>query len=175
MNSIDRNQPAKNREDLRGDAAIRRIRDMVEQSQTCFFCTHASVADSTGARPMTVLKTDDDGTLWFLSASDSHKNLELQRDSRVTLHFQGTKHSDFLLLHGSATANRDRAKIEELWNPIFKTWFTEGLDDPRITVIAVFPVEGYYWDTKHGNFVAGINMFLGAALGEPSMTRSTGG
>ena len=28
--------------------------------------------------------------------------------------------------------------------------------DPRITVIKVTPSDGYYWDTKHGNAVAGI-------------------
>lgn len=47
-----------------------------------------------------------------------------------------------------------------------KTWFTEGIDDPRITVIKVTPSAGYYWDTKHGQFVAGIKMLLGAAIGQ---------
>ncbi len=45
-----------------------------------------------------------------------------------------------------------------------KTWFTEGVDDPRITVIRVQPNEGYYWDTKHGSAVAGIKMLIGAAI-----------
>ena len=47
-----------------------------------------------------------------------------------------------------------------------KTWFTERVDDPRITVIKVTPSEGYYWDTKHGNAVAGIKMLIGAATGK---------
>lgn len=50
------------------------------------------------------------------------------------------------------------AKIKELWEPIVKTWFTEGADDPRITAIKVAPAEGYYWDTKHGMAVAGVNV-----------------
>ncbi len=47
-----------------------------------------------------------------------------------------------------------------------KTWFTEGEDDPRITVIKVAPLDGYYWDNKQGNAVAGVKMMIGAALGK---------
>ena len=47
-----------------------------------------------------------------------------------------------------------------------KTWFTEGIDDPRITVIRFAPEGGYYWDNKHGNAVAGIKMLIGAAIGK---------
>jgi general stress protein 26 len=49
---------------------------------------------------------------------------------------------------------------------MIKTWFTEGKDDPRITVIQVTPTDGYYWDTKHGNFIAGIKILIGAATGK---------
>jgi hypothetical protein len=40
------------------------------------------------------------------------------------------------------------------------------VDDPRITVIKVAPVDGYYWDTKHGMAVAGVKMMIGAMLGK---------
>jgi hypothetical protein len=30
----------------------------------------------------------------------------------------------------------------------------------------VTPVQGYYWDNKHGNTVAGAKMLLGAAIGQ---------
>jgi len=114
---------------------------------------------------MSVQQVDDQGNLWFLSAADSHKNAEIERDPTVHLFFQGSKHSDFLTLSGRASISRDRAKIEELWEPMVKTWFTEGKDDPRITVIKVTPNEGYYWDTKHGMAVAGVKMLVSAAIG----------
>ena len=163
MDSINRNQPENNQEDLRAREAIEKIREIVEDAPNCFFCTAAG-RGSTGARPMNVRQVDKDGNLWFLSASDSHKNEELATDPAVTLFFQGSPHSDFLHLTGRATIMRDRAKIEELWEPVIRTWFTEGKDDPRITVIKVTPTEGYYWDTKHATAVAGIKMLLGAAL-----------
>ena len=166
MNSINENQPEKNHEDLEGDRAIERIKATADKAKSCFFCTAAAGWGSNGVRPMNVRKVDDDGNLWFLSAEDSHKNEELARDSHIKLFFQGSPHSDFLFLTGHATVSRDKGKIRELWEPVLKTWFTEGMDDPRITVIKVAPVEGYYWDNKHGGAVAGVKMLIGAMAGK---------
>ena len=166
MDSINRQQPETNHADLDGPEAIAKIKELVGRAQTCFFCTAEPVDGSSAARPMSVQQVDDAGNLWFLSAIDSHKNLEVVADPTVKLYFQGSAHSDFLLLRGRAAILRDKAKIEELWEPIIKTWFTGGVDDPRITVIKVTPTDGYYWDTKHGIAVAGIKMLIGAALGK---------
>ena len=165
MDSINANQPEATQQDLTAEAAVEKIRELVESAETCFFCTAVSTGRSEAARPMSVRQVDEDGALWFLSASDSHKNAELEVDPHVKLFFQGSKHSDFLQLNGRATITTDRAKIEELWEPVIKTWFTEGVDDPRITAIRVVPSDGYYWDTKHGNAVAGLKMMIGAAFG----------
>lgn len=166
MDSINAQQPEKNHEDLNGPDAVKRIRDTVKKAETCFFCTGSPHSGSDGIRPMNVRQVDDNGTLWFLSSVDSHKNEELERDATVVLLFQGGPHSDFLHLIGTARISRDKAKIKELWEPVLKTWFTEGIDDPRITAIQVVPSRGYYWDNKHGNLVAGVKMLIGAATGK---------
>ncbi|HSC68175.1 MAG TPA: pyridoxamine 5'-phosphate oxidase family protein [Cellvibrio sp.] len=166
MDSINKNQTEHNHEDLNGAAAVEKIKQIVEKAESCFFSTLVAVADSCGTRPMGVQQVDDEGNLWFLSSSDSHKNQEIAINPEVTLHFQGSAHSDFLVLKGRASVARDHNKIKELWKPIFKTWFTEGEDDPRISVVKVTPTEGYYWDTKHGFAVAGIKMAIGALTGK---------
>lgn len=166
MDSINRNQPEVNRVDLSGADAIERVRKTVEKNGTCFFCTATSTGGSQAARPMGALEVDDAGTLWFLSASDSHKNAEIEQSPLVWLFFQGSEHSGFATLHARAHVTRDKAKIKALWKPIMKTWFTEGEDDARITAIAVEPVSGYYWDNKHGDMVAGVKMAVGAAIGK---------
>jgi len=166
MNSIDKNQPEDNHKDLSGNEAIKKIKTLVEKADTCFFCTSVGLGESGSARPMGVLNTDDNGTLWFLSPKDSDKNKEIASNPKVHLYFMGSPHADFLHLEGTARISDDKAKIRELWQPTLKTWFTEGEDDPRISVIKVTPSEGYYWDTKHGNMVAGIKILIGAAIGK---------
>ena len=165
MTSIDKNQPEHNREDLCGPKAVEKIREIVRRAQNCFFCTATAAGGAGAARPMNVRQVDDDGNLWFLSAADSHQNAEIAADPAVRLYFQGSPHSDFMQLDGRATVSTDKAKIAELWTPVAKTWFTGGQDDPRITVVKVAPADGYYWDTKHGDTVAGVKMLIGAALG----------
>jgi len=166
MDSINRQQAEDNREDLRGTEAGRKIKELAGKSSTCFFCTNITTGQPLTTRPMSVQKMDEEGNLWFLSASDSHKNLEIKNDSHVHLLFQGSKHSDFLSLYGTATISKEKRLIEELWEPLLKTWFTEGVEDPRITVIKVDVKEGYYWDNKHGNAIAFMKMAAGALMGK---------
>jgi general stress protein 26 len=164
MDAINREQPEDNRQDLAGADAVARVRETVKKTESCFFCT--SLGDGPeDARPMSVQQVDDDGTLWFLSASDSHKNTQIAQSPEVQLFFQGSEHSGFLTLNGHATVTRDPTRIDALWKPIYKTWFTEGRDDPRITALAVKPSSGHYWDNKHGDAVAGVKMLVGAAIG----------
>lgn len=166
MDSINQQQPEKNHEDLQGIEAGKKIKELASKTSTCFFCTSISGGKPVNARPMSVQKMDEQGNFWFLSASDSHKNAEIAQDNKVQLLFQGSAHSDFLTVCGNATISQDKEMIKELWEPIIKTWFTRGVDDPRITVIKVETEEGYYWDTKHGNAIAFVKIAAGAIMGK---------
>ena len=166
MDSINKQQAEDNFENLHGSEAIEKIKSLTEKAGTCFFCTHIQSGEPFVTRPMAVQQVDDDGNLWFLSADDSHKNAELSDDAAVQLLFQGSNYSDFLSLYGTATISKDKAKIKELWNPMLKTWFTEGVDDPRISLIKVDPEGGYYWDTKHSMPVGLVKRIAGAIMGK---------
>lgn len=166
MNSINKQQAEENHKDLQGAEAGIKIKALAGKNNTCFFCTDITTGKAITARPMAVQKMDEAGNFWFLSASDSHKNQEIQMNNYVQLLFQGSAHSDFLSIYGVATISTDKELIKELWEPLLKTWFTGGVDDPRITVIKVDTKEGYYWDNKHGNAIALIKMAAGAALGK---------
>ncbi len=166
MDSINKQQEEKNHEDLQGTEAGKKIKELAEAAQSCFFCTNIISGSPVNTRPMAIQKVDEDGTFWFLSAKDSHKNAEIKKDAHVQLFSQGSAHSDFLSIYGTATISTDKAKIKELWEPLYKTWFTEGEDDPRITVIKVEIEKGYYWDTKHGSAVSFMKTVAGAIMGK---------
>jgi general stress protein 26 len=166
MDSINRQQAEQNRQDLSGIDAARRVKHMADAAESCFFVTAATTGETNGVRPMSVRQTDDAGNLWFLSSTDSHKNHELAASPAVKLYFQVGHHAGFLELEGRAEVLQDRSRIKELWNPLLKTWFTGGEDDPRITVIRFTPQSGYYWDNKHGNVVAGAKVAVGALIGK---------
>ncbi len=166
MDSINKQQAEENHKDLSQAEAALKIKELAEKAQVCFFCTRIITGKTVQVRPMSVQKIDDQGNCWFLSASDSHKNLELMEDPAMQLLFQGSSHSDFLSLYGKAEISTDKAKIKELWQPIVKNWFTGDEDDPRITVIKFTPSEGYYWDTKHGSLVSFLKIAVGTVIGK---------
>lgn len=165
MDSINQQQPEENRADLQGAKAAEKIKELTGKAGTCFFCTEPIGGGALVTRPMALKETDEDGTLYFLSSNDSHKNQQIAANPSVQLMLQGSDYSDFLHLRGRATISTDKEKIKELWNPMLKTWFTEGVDDPRITVIAVHPEEGYYWDTKHNMAIGLLKRVAGAITG----------
>jgi len=166
MDSINQQQPEENFRSLNGPEAVAKIKELAEQAKSCFFCSCIKTGLPLSTRPMSVQKIDDEGNFWFLSSKDGHKNEEIVHDPFVHLLFQGSAHSDFLNIYGIAAASDDKEKIKELWEPILKTWFTDGVDDKRISVIKVEPVSGYYWDNKHGNAIALVKQLAGAAMGK---------
>jgi len=136
--------------DLSSSEAISKIQELVNEIKTCMFCTYKG--DRLESRPMSTQNVDDEGNIWFLSDKNSAKNKAIHVDSEVELlYLQGT--DKFISLHGTATISQDKEKIKELWTPIAKIWFTEGVGDPAISVIKVAFDDGYYWDTKHGKMV----------------------
>ncbi len=166
MDSINQQQKEDNFKNLIGQEALDKIKDLAGKAGGCFFCTKIETGSSFKTRPMAPEKIDDDGNFWFLSANDSHKNKEIEADPAVQMLFQGSSYSDFLTLYGKATISTDKQKIDELWDAQMKTWFTEGKDDPRITVIKFTPTEGYYWDVKTNMAVAMVKRAYGAIVGE---------
>lgn len=166
MDSINKQQPEDNFKNLVGAEALEKIKELAKKAGGSFFCTKIRTGEHFNTRPMAAEHIDDNGNFWFLSANDSHKNADIQADPAVQMLFQGSSYSDFLTLYGNATISTDKQKIDELWDATMKTWFTEGKDDPRITVIKFTPTDGYYWDTKHNMLIALAKRTYGAVVGE---------
>jgi len=112
--------------------------------------TH-SEAGELHVRPMALLGEPNkfEGSLWFFAASDSGKLREMSADS-TSLVFQSDRDSAYLYLTGQAEQVQDRAKMKELYTPIVRTWFPDGLDDPRLTLIRFDAAKGHFWDSPGG-------------------------
>src|SRR5579875_3256457 len=100
MDSINNQQPEQNKKNLNGTEAASKIKELAEKAESCFFCTKLTSGKPFATRPMSVQKVDEQGNIWFLSSSDSHKNSELSSDPSVQLLLQGSRHSDFLSVYG---------------------------------------------------------------------------
>jgi general stress protein 26 len=150
--------------ELQGEAARDKLAGLIKGIHIAMMTT-MSEDGTMSSRPMAVQDTPFDGTLWFLTRSTSDKVGEVQQDSDVTLTFAEPKDSKYVALKGTATITRDRAKIKELWNPMYKAWFPKGEDDPEIAALRVDVHVGNYWEASSSRLVVMAKYAFAAATG----------
>ena len=154
-------------EHLSSTDAVKKLQELVKDANVCHFVTNLNELPL-DARPMATQDVDDNGNIFFLSGSDSHKNQHIESDPRVQLFYTNSGGYEYLSIYGTATVTRDRKLIEEMWTNMAKAWFKEGKDDPNLTVIVVKPEHAYYWDTKSNKVISLIkiaaSMVSGASM-----------
>ncbi|MDX5346272.1 MAG: pyridoxamine 5'-phosphate oxidase family protein [Hymenobacteraceae bacterium] len=122
------------------------------------------------SRPMATQQVKEDGVLWFFTGHASGKTSEIKQDSHVNISYSKPDDNLYVSVAGKATEVRDKAKIEELWNPMMKAWFPEGKDDPNISLIKVTIESAEYWDSPNSAVVHLIGVVKATLTGEPYKT-----
>ncbi len=118
------------------------------------------------SRPMWTQQQEFDGDLWFFTETTAPKVFELRQDSQVNLSYADSGSQTYVSVSGSGELVRDRKKLEELWNPLYKAWFTEGLDTPNLGLIRVRVEKAEYWDSPNGKVVQLVGFVKSLATGE---------
>jgi general stress protein 26 len=89
------------------------------------------------SRPMLTQEADFDGTLWFFTRAQAPKVGEVERHEQVNVSYAAPEDERYVSVSGTARLVRDPRKIKELWNPAYKAWFPQGLDDPELALLRV--------------------------------------
>ena len=96
-------------------------------------------------RPLATLEYGNDGYLWFFTSIDSAKVDELAQDMRVSVAYANKDDHAYVAVAGTGEVIQDRQKAEELWTPMAKAWFPEGIDDPKLALLRVEIERAEYW------------------------------
>jgi general stress protein 26 len=134
-------------------AAIQKMQEMFSDGQILIFCSGLGKFP-VDATPMSTQSVDDAGNVWFFSSKDSGRNENLKKDPRSQLIYSNPSDMDFMSIHGKSEVMIDTKKAEEMWSKHVEVWFPEGPGDSNLTIIKFIPLEGYYWDTKHGKMIS---------------------
>ena len=146
------------------------IWNLIEGENVCMF---ANLDDSViRSRPMAPMVRQDDGLIWFVTDRTSGKMQDLGDDTPVTLTFQNSASNWYVSLAGSVSVFDDKARLNELWNPMMKQWF-DGPDDPRMVLLAFEPYEADYWNGPN-RLTAGLKMLVTATTGVRTDMGDTG-
>ena len=105
------------------------------------------------SRPMATQKAEFDGTLWFFTRASSPKVDEVEQWHNVNLSYASPDSNTYVSVTGTASLVRDAAKVKELWNPILKAWFPNGLEDPDLALLHVTVQKAEFWDSPSSTMV----------------------
>jgi general stress protein 26 len=153
-------------QNLQNTEAIEKIRDLATKNGgICMFVTALNKRPQS-ARPMSGQDVDEHGNIWFFSEKSSDKNQEIKANPEVQLFYANHGSSEYLSVYGEAEIVYDKVLIEKYWTPIAKAWFTEGKDDPEISLIKVKTIDAYYWDTKSNKLVSLIKIAASVVSGK---------
>ena len=105
------------------------------------------------SRPMSTQELDENGDLWFFTSDGSRKIGEFEHDNRINVAYSDPDGNTYVSVFGTAEVVKDRAKIQELWSPVYKAWFPEGIDDPKICLLKIQVQDAEYWDAPNSKIV----------------------
>ena len=146
--------------------SIEKLKSLTEGIDFCMLTTING--GQLRSRPMSTQEMDDDGDLWFFTSDETHKVDEIEADSRVNAAYSKIDGNLYVSVSGRASLVKDRQKIEELWNPILKAWFPEGLDDPTLSLLRVSIEEAEYWDSPNSKIVQLYGFVKAVVTGQPA-------
>lgn len=149
---------------LHSDKAVSKIKELAEAIDFTMLCTDLT-AKPFHAIPMSTKRVDSDGAIWFLSGRDSTHNENIRKDSKVELLYSDPRSMRFLIIYGEATVHEDRIVLKELYGKTDDAWF-DGLEDPNLSAIKVFPIDAHYWDTKSNRLISMAKMGIAIMTGQ---------
>jgi general stress protein 26 len=140
--------------------SIAKLNELIKDIEIAMLTTYDQDG-SLHSRPMATQKVEFDGLLWFFTRASSHKVQEIEREHHVNLAYSAPDKQRYVSVSGMARLVKDRPKMEELWNPVYKAWFPDGLDDPDLALLKVSVEHAEYWDSP-SSFAAQVIKFVQA-------------
>ncbi|HEY8400509.1 MAG TPA: pyridoxamine 5'-phosphate oxidase family protein [Cytophagaceae bacterium] len=103
--------------------------------------------------PMTTMQTECEGNVWFFTNLASLKVDEIEKHRCVNVSYSDVDNETYVSISGKAEVVRDRTKMEELWKPVLKAYFPNGINDPNLALLKVQIEEAEYWDSSSNKMV----------------------
>ncbi len=118
-------------------------------------------AEGVAPRPMTALREDGQGPIWFFTAIDTEmgRATEGGKPLGAVLMLTSKGHDVFASATGQLEQHNDREVIDRLWNPFIAAWYT-GKDDPKLRLMRFQPDQAEVWENGN-SLLAGIKMLIG--------------
>ena len=152
-------------ENLSKNEGVEKLKKMVDDIKFCFFTTNSNNFDHKTATIMTAQAVDNDGSIWFFSRADSDRNKDIANHKNIQLYFSSPEKNSYVSVDCEAEIIFDKKKIMQLWDPLLKSWFKDGVDDNNISLIKAKTKNANYWDIEGGKMINFFKMISSTITG----------
>jgi len=122
---------------------------------------------SLNGRPVSTLRIDPEGTLWFFVARDGGIAGDLLRNPHVNVCFMDVGDDTYAWLRGRGRLVDDLEKVKELWTPMAGAWFPDGPEDRNLGLLEIDVDRGDYWDVTSSKLVQFFSLAAAAITRKP--------
>ena len=112
------------------------------------------------AWPMTTNEVNlNNKEIWFIGDKSSDVVKDIKDDARIGLSYATQDEKNYVSVSANVELPDDKAKLDELWSPVYDAFFANGKEDENVQLIKVVPHGVECW--LSGSTV--VNMFKMAA------------
>lgn len=159
--------------DLTKEQHLENINNIVKDIRFTMMTTITADEKHLHACPMTTNKNElENGKIWFIGDRTTETIKDIEKNPQVNLSYTSADHKDFVSINGVAKLIDDKAKLDELWSPIYAAFYEHGKEDPNVQIICVECNGAEYWQS--GNSVVNMFKLASAALQDGKIADSMG-
>jgi general stress protein 26 len=147
------------------DESVKKIGELIKDIEFAMLTT-VEEDGTLRSRPMATQQVEFDGDLWFFTKANSPKVDEVEREHEVNVSYASPDDQRYVSVSGRAQLVRDPEKIKELWNPAYKAWFPEGLDDPELALLKINVKQAEYWESSSSAVVHLLGLAKATVAGQ---------
>ncbi|WP_413519240.1 pyridoxamine 5'-phosphate oxidase family protein [Psychrobacter glacincola] len=138
---------------------IDKIQDVIKDVKFSMMSTTNKKGDI-HAWPMTTNEVNlNNKEIWFIGDKSSDVVKDIKDDARIGLSYATQDEKNYVSVSANAELPEDKAKLDELWSPVYDAFFANGKEDENVQLIKVVPHGAECWIS--GSTV--VNMFKMAA------------
>ncbi len=138
---------------------IDKIQDVIKDVKFAMMSTTNKKGDI-HAWPMTTNEVNlNSKEIWFIGDKSSDVVKDIKDDARIGLSYATQDEKNYVSVSANAELPDDKAKLDELWSPVYDAFFANGKEDENVQLIKVVPHGVECW--LSGSTV--VNMFKMAA------------
>ena len=148
------------------DAPLHSLKQAIEGMHVAMLTT----VDADGrlsSKPMYLLEHDAQGQFWFFTQSPADMLDPSEPYRRANLAFSAEGSSRYVSVSCVGEIVHDRQRIEELWTPMARPWFSEGADSPDLACLRFVPIRAELWEGPGIGVCKALAMAVSVVSGKP--------